>query len=344
MPIDPSDYFVVGISSRALFDLAHEDSIFHSQGEKKYSEYQIERENLVLSPGTGFPLVKAILKLNGRDPKKKRVMVFVMSRNNADTSLRVMNSIRHYGLEVERGAFTSGAPLAPYLKALSIDLFLSASLEDVQDASNAGLAAGLIYPFTKQAEDADGLRIAFDGDAVLFSDDSEKRFKEEGLDAFLRYEREHADQPLEDGPFAKLFRALAALQQEGDAEGRKLIRTALVTARNSPADERVIKTLRAWKVRVDEAFFLGGVNKAPVLEAFRPHIFFDDQDVHCKPASEMVPTARVLVRKDAPAQPTLFPNVATAPVAAEFPNSEKKPSDSIPAVIIAMPNHQRAVS
>jgi 5'-nucleotidase len=339
MPIDPADYFTVGISSRALFDLAHEDEIFRTQGEKKYSEYQIAREKLVLAPGTGFPLVKAILKLNGRDGSKKRVLVFVMSRNNADTGLRVMNSIRHHGLQVERGAFTSGAPLAPYLKALNIDLFLSASIEDVQDASNSGVAAGLIYPFKRKADDPEGLRIAFDGDAVLFSEASEKRHKEEGLEAFLKYEKEHAEEPLEDGPFAKLFRALAALQQQGDADGKQLIRTALVTARNSPAEERVIKTLRAWKVRVDEAFFLGGVNKAPILEAFRPHIFFDDQDVHCLPASERVPTARVLSKKEPVPQPDLF-TVQVSQLSDEE-TADRKTVESMPAVIIPLAETQR---
>jgi 5'-nucleotidase len=335
MPIDPSKYFVVGISSRALFDLASEDEIFRTQGEKKYSDYQVAREKLVLAPGTGFPLVKAILKLNGKEFAKKRVMVFVMSRNNADTSLRIMNSVRHYGLEVERGVFTSGAPLAPYMKGLSIDLFLSASIEDVQDATNSGIAAGLIYPFKREAEDdVEGLRVAFDGDAVLFSEDSENRFKEEGLDAFLKYEKEHAEEPLADGPFAKLFRALAALQQQGDAEGKQLIRTALVTARNSPAEERVIKTLRAWKVRVDEAFFLGGVNKAPILEAFRPHIFFDDQDVHCAPASEIVPTARVFLRKIPAVQSPLFTTTNLSGITPQ--ESTKRPPESIPAIIIPM--------
>jgi 5'-nucleotidase len=250
-----------------------------------------------------------------------------------------MNSIRHYGLRVERGAFTSGAPLAPYLKALNIDLFLSASVDDVQGASNAGVAAGLIYPFKRKADDPGGLRVAFDGDAVLFSEASENRYKKEGLEAFLKYEKEHAEEPLEDGPFAKLFRALATLQQQGDVDGKQLIRTALVTARNSPAEERVIKTLRAWKVRVDEAFFLGGVNKAPILEAFRPHIFFDDQDVHCLPASQYVPTARVLTRNEPVPQSELFGSDASASNGDE-PDS-KKTVESMPAVIIPLADTHR---
>lgn len=344
MPIDPSEYFVVGISSRALFDLAHEDTIFRTQGEKRYSEYQIAREKQVLIPGTGFPLVKAILRLNGSDGSKRRVMVFVMSRNNADTSLRIMNSIRHHGLDVVRGAFTGGAPLAPYLKALSIDLFLSASIEDVQDASNAGVAAGLIYPFRRDAADTEGVRVAFDGDAVLFSEASEVRYQEEGLNAFLKYETDHAEEPLEDGPFAKLFRALAALQQQGDNEGKQLIRTALVTARNSPAEERVIKTLRSWKVRVDEAFFLGGVNKAPVLEAFRPHIFFDDQDVHCSPASEIVPTARVILPNlAANPQPQLFAEGLTLDSVKAVSAPNKKRKEPMPAIIIPLREKRPAV-
>ncbi|OJV43975.1 MAG: hypothetical protein BGO25_12635 [Acidobacteriales bacterium 59-55] len=337
-PLNLAKYFVVGISSSALFDLRAEDEIFRTQGLKAYSEYQIAHEQSVLMPGTGFPLVQAILSLNGVDATKKRVIVLVMSKNNADTSLRVSNSIRHHEIDVGRGAYTSGACLAPYLKAFSVDLFLSASQEDVQDATNAGFAAGLIYPYQcVPGEMEEGLRIAFDGDAVLFSGDSEKVYQEKGLTAFLQHEEDHAHEPLADGPFAKLFRTLAALQRQGDQGEKALIRTALVTARNSPADERVIRTLRAWRVRVDEVFFMGGAEKAPVLEAFRPHIFFDDQDVHCLPASGVVLTARVF----SPAQPAKqttfsFEIAQTSSATSETvvaPN-EKKSVGGIPAIII----------
>jgi len=337
-PLDLTKYFVVGISSSALFDLRAEDEIYRTQGLKAYSEYQIAHEHRVLTPGTGFPLVQAILSLNGADTAKRRVIVLVMSKNNADTSLRVSNSIRHYGIDVGRGAYTSGASLAPYLKAFSVDLFLSASQEDVQDATNAGFAAGLIYPYqSASGEIEEGLRIAFDGDAVLFSDDSEKVFQEKGLSAFLQHEKDHANEPLADGPFAKLFRTLAALQRQGDQGEKTLIRTALVTARNSPADERVIRTLRAWRVRVDEVFFMGGAEKAPVLEAFRPHIFFDDQDVHCLPASGVVPTARVFTPAQSAKQTTFsFEAAQTSSTSdeVEIVLNEKKPVAGIPAIII----------
>lgn len=331
-PLNLSEYFVVGISSSALFDLRAEDQIFKTQGLKAYCEYQMAHEQDVLAPGTGFPLIQAILKLNGDEQNKKRVIVLVMSKNNADTSLRISNSILYHKIDIGRGAFTSGAPLAPYLKAFSVDLFLSASSEDVQEATNSGFAAGLIYPYQSMpGEIEDGLRIAFDGDAVLFSDESERIYKESGLDAFLHHEKENAHTPLPDGPFAKLFRTLATLQRHGDLEDKTLIRTALVTARNSPADERVIRTLRAWQVRVDEVFFMGGAVKAPVLEAFRPHIFFDDQDIHCLPASGVVPTARVMT----PARPAeQVPFSFSISPTETTPSSDKKPVSNIPAIIV----------
>jgi 5'-nucleotidase len=295
LPIDLSQYFVIGISSRALFDLETEDKIFQENGLKAYSEYQLQHEDDVLSPGAGFSLVKSILHLNGTVPSKRKAEVIVMSQNNADTGLRIFNSIQHHGLDIGRAAFTSGTPISNYLGAFNVSLFLSASEEDVQAATNAGFAAGLIYSKPDEpTREVDELRIAFDGDAVLFSDDSERIYKDHGLEVFLQHEKANAKKALPDGPFAKVLRALALLQQQGDREQRSLIRTALVTARNSPAHERVIRTLREWGVRIDEAFFLGGVSKREVLKAFGAHIFFDDQDVHCSLASHVVPTARVL--------------------------------------------------
>lgn len=334
MPLDLTTFFVVEISSSALFDLRLENRIFVEEGLEAYCEYQIAHEDEVLSPGTGFSLVQAILRLNSNDPKAaKRVIVVVISKNNADTSLRVGKSIRHHDIEVVRGAYTGGAPLAPHLKAFSVDLFLSASAEDVQEATNCGFAAGLIYPYaTDAASSQDGLRVAFNGDAVLFSDESEAIYKKEGIEAFLQHETANARKPLADGPFAKLFRSLALLQRQGEKEGKPLIRTALVTARNSPADERVIRTLRSWGVRVDEAFFLGGASKVPILEAFRPHIFFDDQDVHCLPASSVVPTARVLTPMRAPKQlPIPFNLEATT--AEQEP---KKPVGNVSTIILPL--------
>lgn len=296
MPIDLSQYLVIGISSRALFDLTFENSIFESQGLEAYCKYQLEHEDDILKPGTGFPLAKAILRLNALTPNKRKAEVIIMSRNNADSSLRIFNSIRHYELDISRAALTSGASLAPYLHAFDVDLFLSASESEVQVAIDAGVAAALIYDAPKDfSESIDQIRIAFDGDAVLFSEESEQIYQEHGLDIFLKHEQENAKKPLAEGPFAKLLRTISYLQSEVDLDPSP-IRTALVTARNSPAHERVIRTLRAWGVRIDEAFFMGGVSKDKVLKAFGAHIFFDDQHTHCDLASKVVPSARVPYR------------------------------------------------
>jgi 5'-nucleotidase len=295
VPVDLSRFFVIGISSRALFDLSNEDRIFREKGLKAFSAYQLEHEDEFLPKGTGFALTEAILRLNSVVPGKRKAEVVVMSRNSADTSLRIFNSIAHYGLDITRAALTGGAPLAPYLEAFDVDLFLSADESDVQAAANAGIAAGLIHQAPGNGSGrVDQLRVAFDGDAVLFSGESERIYQEQGLEAFVAYEKANARKPLPDGPFAKVLRALAILQAFGETAGRNVIRTALVTARNSPAHERVIRTLREWNVRIDEAFFLGGVSKDKVLQAFGAHIFFDDQDVHCRSAAKVVPTARVL--------------------------------------------------
>ncbi len=283
---------VVGISSRALFDLREEDWLFRTQGLAAYCKHQIAREDDLLQPGTGFALVQRLLRLNEVPGLAPRVVVILMSRNSADTSLRIFRSIAAHGLGITRGALTSGQPLSRYLRAFHVDLFLSAEDEDVRAAIAAGTAAARIHdaPTTAGREEA-ALRIAFDGDAVLFSEEAERVYQQQGLPAFQDHERRRASEPLPDGPFAGLFRALARIQTSlGD---RPLLRTALVTARDAPAHERVIRTLRAWGVRVDEAFFLGGLAKHEVLEAFAPHIFFDDCPQHCEQAASRVPTARV---------------------------------------------------
>lgn len=295
MPYDLSEYLVIGVSSRALFDLTSENEIFEKQGFEAYSKYQREHENEILKPGTGFPLIEAILKLNEKIPNKRKTEVIIMSKNDTETSLRIFNSIKYYKLDMVRAALTGGASIAPYLKAFKIGLFLSASDEDVQNAIDAGVAAGLIYDSPKDVHtNIEQIRIAFDGDAVIFSDESEKIYKEQGLEAFTEYEKMNALKPLEEGPFAKFLKTLAYIQNELGGKGDKSpVRTALVTARGGPAHERVIRTLREWNIRVDEAFFLGGVEKTEILRAFGPHIFFDDQDIHLKPVSSTVPSARV---------------------------------------------------
>lgn len=298
MPYDLSNYLVIGVSSRALFDLSVENEIYENEGLEAYCRYQLERENDVLKPGTGYALIEAILRINDIEAGVRRTEVVIISRNSADTSLRISNSIDHYNLDITRAAFTGGEPVAKYLNAFEVDLFLSATEEDVQAAVESDVAAGLIYdgPSHNRADPLQQIRIAFDGDAVLFSKESEMIYQQQGLEAFIEHEKENAQQPLPEGPFAKLLKTLSFLQFDLDNstnQNEPPLRTALVTARNSPAHERVIRTLRTWNVRIDETFFLGGVPKHKILESFSPHIFFDDQHQHCEGAARVVPTARV---------------------------------------------------
>ncbi len=295
MALNLDDKLVVGISSRALFDLEEENKIFEEQGLAAYAEYQRTHEKDILKPGTAFPLIKALHRLNSGE--KQLMEIIIMSRNSTDTSMRIFNSIEHYGLDISRAALVSGASIAPYLTAFRTDLFLSANEKDVQAAINANIAAGIICSGTtipaQTKDEIEQIRIAFDGDAVIFSDEAEKIYKEKGLAAFAEHERENAEKPLPEGPFAKLLQTISYVQQQFPEAENMPIRTALVTARNAPAHERVIRTLRAWNVRIDEAFFLGGIQKSEVLKAFGAHIFFDDQSVHAEPASRLVPSARV---------------------------------------------------
>ncbi len=289
---------VVGISSRALFDLETEETLFQEQGLEAFRAHQLENEHVTLKPGAGFSLVKALLKLNQLVPEQRLVEVVIMSRNSSETSLRIFNSIEHFGLDIGRAALSGGAPLAPYLEAFNVSLFLSLHEDDVQAAINSGVAAALLYQLPANAADLEQIRIAFDGDAVIFSDESERIYQEQGIEAFEKHERENAKRPLPEGPFARLLKALSFLQNNfKTSDGRAFpLRTALVTARSSPAHERVIRTLRAWNIAIDETFFMGGVNKSAVLAAFKPHMFFDDQHGHCIKASSLVPTGRVPIK------------------------------------------------
>ena len=281
-----------------MFDLEDENQIFEQHGLKAYAQYQIEHENDILKPGTAFPLVKALQQLNSDN--KDLTEIIVMSKNSADTSLRIFNSIEHYKLNITRAALVSGVSISPYLNAFKTDLFLSANEADVQEAINANIASGIICDHSQLPIDPDEeitqIRIAFDGDAVIFSDESERIYQEQGLQAFEEHEHKNAQNPLPEGPFAKLLKTISLIQKKFP-EGEAPIRTALVTARNAPAHERVVRTLRAWNVRIDEAFFLGGIKKSDVLKAFGANIFFDDQAVHTDSASKMVPSARVPYKK-----------------------------------------------
>ncbi len=295
MAYDLEKRLVVGVSTRALFDLTVENEIFESGGVEAYRQFQEEHETEILKPGPGFGLIRALLDINKLPGQQGRVEVIIMSRNSADTSLRIFDSIEHYGLDITRAVLASGGHLAPYLESFHTDLFLSAHEDDVQAAIDAGIAAGIICTDGTSGYEVPPLkqiRIAFDGDAVLFTDESERIFQEKGLAAFEENERLNAGKPLPEGPFARFLKLISGIQAEFSPE-ESPIRTALVTARCAPAHERVIRTLRAWNVRIDEAFFLGGVEKWKVLKAFGAHIFFDDQKVHTDPASKVVPSARV---------------------------------------------------
>jgi 5'-nucleotidase len=284
-----SDKLVVAISSRALFDLSASHRIFVEQGVDAYQRYQIEHEDEILAPGPAFGLAKKLLRLNR--PDKQYVEVLLLSRNSADTGLRVFNSIKHYGLDITRAAFTKGEPTSRYVPAFGSHLFLSADTEDVKRALDEGYAAATIVPSVFRNE-TDELRIAFDGDAVLFSDEAERVYQEKGLAAFSRSESDAAMQPLTGGPFKEFLAGLHRIQADFP-EDASPIRTALVTARSAPAHERVIRTLRAWNIRIDEALFLGGLDKGEFLRAFGADIFFDDQRTHVESAAKHVATGHV---------------------------------------------------
>ncbi|HEX2531383.1 MAG TPA: 5'-nucleotidase [Burkholderiaceae bacterium] len=300
MPVSLDNLLVVGISSRALFDLEAEEAIFRAQGLEAYRQHQLANESTILKLGSGFALVRALLKLNVLNHNRRFVEVVIMSRNSSETSMRIFNSIEHYGLDITRAALTSGAPLAPYLKAFNVSLFLSLHEDDVQAAVDSGVAAALLYQKPENIQEELGqIRIAFDGDAVIFSDEAERIFQTQGIEAFEKHEREKANDPLPAGPFARLLKTLSYIQKHcKSTDGHAApIRTALVTARSSPAHERAIRTLRAWDVVIDETFFMGGVAKSDVLSAFRPHMFFDDHPGHCDRAAALVPTGRVPIGK-----------------------------------------------
>ena len=286
------DRLIVAISSRALFNLDDSHEVYISDGLEAYSRYQVEREDEPLEPGEAFPMVQKLLRINQMLKGDNRVEVVLLSRNSADTGLRVFNSIQHYDLDIQRAAFCGGESPYRYIGAFGAQLFLSTEPGDVRNALDHGVAAATLVSKRKVANDADQLRIAFDGDAVLFSDEAERVYKSEGLAAFQETEQAAAHRPLSGGPFKPFLAALQHLQREFPAT-ESPIRTALVTARSAPAHERVIRTLRAWEIRIDESIFLGGLDKGEFLKAYRADVFFDDQQTHCDSAGSHVPTGHV---------------------------------------------------
>ncbi|MDR7150988.1 5'-nucleotidase [Hydrogenophaga palleronii] len=282
---------VVAISSRALFDFEEENRIFETGDDKAYMNLQLQRLDQPAAPGVAFSLVHKLLAFN--DANAQRVEVVILSRNDPVSGMRVFRSAQHYGLPIQRGSFTRGQPPWRYLRPLRANLFLSTHLADVRAALDAGVPAAQVYPHSVHASDAhpNEVRIAFDGDAVLFSDEAERVFQSQGLTAFQTHEASNAATPLAGGPFKPLLEALHRLQNEGTPMMR--IRTALVTARSAPAHERAIRTLMNWNIEVDEAMFLGGLPKGEFLREFEPDFFFDDQTGHIESASRHVPSGHV---------------------------------------------------
>lgn len=289
---DLQNRLVVAISSRALFDLDESHTIYQDDGIDAYRQFQIDNEANVLAPGSAYPLVKKCLALKHPETNERLVEVILLSRNSADTGLRIFNSIQAHTLDITRAAFTTGNNPYPYISAFKAHLFLSMHHEDVINALNANVAAATLLS-TKQCDNNEHeLRIAFDGDAVLFSDHAEQVYQTHGLEVFKASEKAQANEPLAPGPFKGFLSKLHQIQQ-CFPEKQCPIRTALITARDAPSHERVVKTLRSWGVRLDEALFLGGLSKKDFLTAFAADIFFDDQHSHCEDAAPHVASAHV---------------------------------------------------
>lgn len=292
MPVTFDGKLVVAISSRALFDFEEENKVFESADDRQYMAMQLARVDVPAKHGVAYPLVKKLLAFN--TPEESRVEVVILSRNDPVSGLRVFRSVAGAGLPIERGVFTRGRSPYRYLHALKANLFLSANEADVLSALEAGFPAARVFPESARAAEQhpDEVRIAFDGDAVLFSDEAETVYQQNDLATFQRHEEEHARRPLPPGPFKPLLEALQRLQSAGSSTPMK-VRTALVTARSAPAHERAIRTLMDWNIDVDEAMFLGGLDKGGFLREFEPDFYFDDQQRHVDAAALHVAAGHV---------------------------------------------------
>lgn len=305
MPYQLSSRLVIGLASSALFDLTESDSVFHAKGESAYREYQRKHQDKPLATGVAFDFVKRLLSLNVLSPNEPVVEVILLSRNDADTGLRVMNSIEHYGLDITRAMFLEGRPPYEYIAALDIELFLSANLDDVQQALQAGYPAGHIQEGFGQSDteqpmhDERELRIAFDFDGVIVDDEAESAFQQRGLDGFQEHEQAKVDIPHNPGPLKAFLSRISHIQklelqkQAEDANYEPILRICIVTARNAPSHKRVINTMRSWGIHVNEAFFMGGVEKSRVISVLKPHMFFDDQKGHLDTVSHQFPSVHV---------------------------------------------------
>ena len=300
MAYDIDSRLVVGLASSALFDLSQSDAVFRDKGERAYRVYQREHQNRPLEPGVAYPFVRRLLGLNELDPDNPPVEVVLLSHNDPDTGLRVFNSIEHYGLGIHRAVFQQGRSPYEFIPAFNISLFLTANEADVHEAVAQGLPAGLVlHSHAFDDPDDDELRLAFDFDGVLADDESETVYQQGDLEQFKQHEKALADVPHNPGPLQQFLARIARIQQleqaraEHDADYRPRLRLAIVTARSAPAHERVIKTMRSWDLMVNDAFFLGGVEKRRVLEVWAPHIFFDDQRGHLDAAAGVSPSVHI---------------------------------------------------
>lgn len=288
--MNPHALLNVAVSSSALFDLAEADAVFRKDGLDAFCDYQRTRETVPLGPGPAFGLIRTLNKLKGPNGEFL-VNIQLVSRNCCNSGLRILQSMRHHGMHLDRAAFTNGAPHMDYLRAYQTDLFLSTNQDDVVTALSKGHTAARVYPDIHTL-DTDQLRLAFDGDCVLFSDEAEKIYTTEGFDSYVRHEVSNEGRPLPAGPFFSFLSKIHAMQKLFPA-GQCPVRTALVTARTFPTNIRPIATLRHWGIQVDESYFLAGNDKTETLRVFNPHIFFDDQAKYCDRAAAVVPTAQV---------------------------------------------------
>ncbi len=300
MPNSLAEKLVIGVASSALFDLSESHQVFIEQGSEVYRQFQQEKRQVPLPLGVAFPFIKRFLSINQAHAEQQPVEVILLSKNDPDTGQRVFNSIKHYGLGITRAGFLSGKSPHPYIPAFNIALFLSANEVDVRQALQAGHPAGMVLPSEITDEETDReLRIAFDFDGVLADDEAEAVYFSGDLDSFQAHEIQKAHVPHNPGPLSQLFKKLAAFQRlesersQTDAKYQRILRTAIITARNSPASERVVTTLKAWGVIPDETFFLGGLEKRSILEVMKPHIFFDDQMTHLSSVAKNIPSVHV---------------------------------------------------
>ncbi len=300
MAYELKDRLVIGLASSALFNLDESDKVFQKLGEDAYRKYQRKHQEKVLEKGVSFPFIKRLLSLNEIDPKNPLVEVVLLSKNDPDTGLRVMHSIEHYGLNMTRAIFLQGGEPHKYIKPLDISLFLSAHENDVKEAILSGSSAGQVLESNiTDDEDDKELRISFDFDGVIADDSSESVYEKDGIDGFLKHEKEMANVPVNAGPLQEFLQKISIIQKrelkykDEHPDYEPKLKVSIVTARSAPSHERVINTMRTWDIMVNEAFFLGGIEKKKVLEVLNPHIFFDDQKLHLEKASDVLPSVHI---------------------------------------------------